>query len=165
VTWLMGATAVLSMLLAFGIWWIYFGLVSGHKPQPTMSKVGQWFYLHLPLTAGIAAAGAAVFNIIEHSGEPLDTAVSWLLAGSVALVLLCVPLLMRVLRLPGKLHPYYQRGCLLLLLVALLSLLLGLPGLPLLPLLAGLVILLLVPVGYAVGVWVQEFGGREVPIK
>jgi low temperature requirement protein LtrA len=50
--WLTGATALLGMLLAVGIWWIYFDLISGNKPRPGRGSAMAWIYLHLPLNNG-----------------------------------------------------------------------------------------------------------------
>ena len=160
-TWLVGATASLGMLIAIGIWWIYFGLLAHHPPIATASKVAQWFYLHLPLTAGIAAAGAAVLSIIEHSSEPLNAAASWLVVGSVTLVLVCVALLMQTIRLSDEQIEYYHRGSRLILVSALAILLVGVLSPSTIPLLLLIVVLILVPIVYAVVIWVRRFGGAE----
>ena len=159
-----GITAALGMLIAIGFWWLYFDFVSHRKPLPTMSKVSQWFYLHLPMTAGIASAGAAVFNVVEHSGEPLEAGVRWLLAGSVSLVLVCVALLMQSIQLPEEHYQLYRRGGLATIGSALLILLLGFFSLPIIPLLIILVLLMLVPVLYGIVVWIQVLGAEEITI-
>ena len=56
-TWLVGITAALGMLIAISLWWIYFDFISQHFPIDKRSKVVAWMYLHLPMTAGIAATG------------------------------------------------------------------------------------------------------------
>jgi low temperature requirement protein LtrA len=160
-TWLVGATAALGMLIAIGIWWIYFGLLAHHLPISTASKVSQWFYLHLPLTAGIAAAGAAVLSIIEHTSEPKDAAANWLVIGSVALVLVCVALLTQTIRLPDEQIEYYRRGSRLTLVSSLAILLVGILSPPTITLLLLIVILILIPIVYAVVIWVRRFGGAE----
>jgi hypothetical protein len=55
------------------------------------------------MNASTAAVGAAVLHIMEHSGEPLKTAMNWLLDGSISVVTICVALLAKSLRL-NKLH-------------------------------------------------------------
>ncbi len=162
--WVVRATAVLGMLIAIGFWWLYFDFVSHRIPQATMGKVVQWFYLHLPMTAGIAAVGAAVFNIVEHSSEPLETAVRWLLVASVALVLACVALLMQSLQLPQELLPAYRRGGIVTLICALIILLLGFINLPTIPFLLILVLLMLIPNFYGLIVWIQAFNAEEIMI-
>ena len=162
--WAVGITAVLSMLIAIGLWWLYFDFVSHRIPQATMGKVSQWFYLHLPMTAGIAAVGAAVFNIVEHSGEPMGTAVRWLLVASVSLVFACVALLMQSLQLPQEQLPLYRRGGIVTLVCALIILLLGFTSLPTIPFLVTLVLLMLIPNFYGLKVWIQVFGAEEITI-
>ncbi|MEZ4517085.1 MAG: low temperature requirement protein A [Chloroflexota bacterium] len=83
-SWTLGIAAGLGMLIAIGIWWIYFDFVSRHPPLPGISESTRWYFLHLPLTLGITVIGAAVFNLVEHSGDPLSAGVRWLLVGSVA---------------------------------------------------------------------------------
>ena len=162
--WAVGLTAVLGMLIAIGLWWIYFDFVSHRKPQATMGKVAQWFYLHLPMTAGIAAAGAAVFNILEHSGEPLEAGVRWLLVGSVTLTFICIAVLMQSIQVPREQYQLYRRGGVITLASGLLILLLGIPNLAAIPLLVSLTLLMLVPIFYGIKVWIQVFGAEEITI-
>lgn len=159
-----GITAVLGMLIAIALWWVYFDFVSHRKPQPTLSKVAKWFYLHLPITAGIAAVGAAVFNVVEHSGDPLEGGVRWLLVGSVSLVMLCVAVLMQSIQVPKEQYRLYRRGGLITVASSLIILLLGVLNLPTIPLLIVLVLVMITPVFYGIKVWIQVFGAEEIPI-
>lgn len=163
-TWQVGLTAALGMLIAIGIWWIYFDFVSMRKPQPTRMKVTQWIYLHLPMTLGIAALGTAVFNVVEHSTEPLEASVRWLLVGAIALVLLCIALLMQAIQVTPELRPPYRRGGIITLICSLLILLLGFTNLAIIPLLIITIILMLVPVFYGIKVWILVFGAEELQI-
>lgn len=160
-----GITAALGMLIAIGLWWVYFDFVSHRKPRPTMGKVAQWFYLHLPMTAGIAAAGAAVLNVVEHSGEPLEPGVRWLLVGAAALTLICIALLMQAIQVPQEQFPLYRRGGLITFISSLLILLLGALNLPAVLLLITLVLFMLIPIFYGIKVWIQVFGAEEIPIR
>jgi len=45
--------------------------------------ISGWFYLHLPLSMGIAAVGVAVFNVIEHTGEQLPSELRLLLGTAI----------------------------------------------------------------------------------
>jgi low temperature requirement protein LtrA len=69
-----GMTAALGMVIAIGIWWIYFDFISGRPPLPSLIHTRRWLYLHLPMTLGITAVGAAVINL----------AISWRISGPVA---------------------------------------------------------------------------------
>ena len=164
-SWVVGFTAALGMLIAIGLWWLYFDFVSHRRPQPTTRKVTQWFYLHLPMTVGIAAAGAAVFNIVEHAGEPLSASVQWLLVGAAALALICIALLMQSLQIQEELFQLYRRAGIIVFASAILILLLGIIDLPTIPLLIILALVMITPVLYGIKVWIQVFGAEEIPIK
>ena len=83
--WEVGITALLGMLVAIGVWWIFFDSISHHKPRSNSVMTRAWFYLHLIVGMGIAATGAAMLNVIESFGEPLPSTVQWLLVGRSAL--------------------------------------------------------------------------------
>ena len=87
-SWLAGGSAILGMLIAIGLWWIYFDFVSGRPPIPRTSKRLWWIYLHLPVAMGITIVGASILNVVEHAGEPLPGEVRWLLVGAIAAVLI-----------------------------------------------------------------------------
>jgi low temperature requirement protein LtrA len=163
-TWGVGITAALGMLIAIGIWWVYFDFVSHHKPIDKVTKTITWLNLHLPMTIGIAAAGAAVFNVVEHAGEPLPPEVRWLLVGAVGLALISIAVLMRSIQIPDEHFPLYRGGGIVTLISGVLILLLGLSGLSTMPLLVVVIVLLLTPVLYGVVVWVRLLGGEEIAI-
>jgi low temperature requirement protein LtrA len=87
---------LLGMLVAIGLWWIYFDLVSQRSPTSTRTQL--WLYLHLPLVITMAAVGAALLNTVEHSIEPLPADVRWLLVGSVAVAVASIAALTRTLK-------------------------------------------------------------------
>jgi len=76
---------LLGMLIAIGLWWIYFDLVSHRAPTSTRTQL--WLYLHLPLAMTMAAVGAGVLNTVEHSMVPLPANLRWLLVGALAVAL------------------------------------------------------------------------------
>ena len=81
-------TGGLGLLLAFGIWWAYFGDLEGGvlKGLGGLSVVA-WVYVHLPLTMGLTAVGIAVEHAIaEGTGHSLEPFGVWLFAGSMATV-------------------------------------------------------------------------------
>jgi low temperature requirement protein LtrA len=67
-SWLAGGTAALGMLIAIELWWVYFDSISHHLRRPGNVTVSGWMYLHLPMTMGIAAAGAAILRVVEQAG-------------------------------------------------------------------------------------------------
>jgi low temperature requirement protein LtrA len=163
-TWLVGITAALGMLIAIGLWWVYFDFVSQHMPIDTPAKTLGWMYLHVPMTIGIAAAGAAVLNVVEHAREPLSLEVRWLLVGAVGLALISIALLIRSIQIPKEYQQLYRRGGTVTLVLGIIILLLGFSGLEIIPLLVLLILLLLTPVIYGVTVWVKLLGAEEIPI-
>ena len=163
-TWLVGATAALGMLIAIGLWWVYFDYISQHFPKARRSTVAGWMYLHLPMTAGIAATGAAILNVVEHAGEPLTSEGRWLLVGAVALALVCLALLMRLVQIPEEHLPIYRTGGIVTLVSGLIVLFLGFTGLPTIPLLVVLILLLLAPIFYGLKAWIQLLGAEEIAI-
>lgn len=163
-TWLVGVTAALGMLIGIGLWWIYFDFISQHMPIDTPAKTMGWMYLHVPLTIAIVATGAAVLNVVEHTGEPLTAAVRWLLVGAVGLALISVALLMRSIQIPAAYQQHYRRGGIITLVLGGVILLLGFSGLDTIPLLVVLILLLLTPVVYGVTVWIRLLGQEDLKV-
>lgn len=157
-TWHIGVTAVLGMLLAIGLWWIYFDLISQHRPLRNMNIVFLWLYLHLFLTISITAIGASVLNVVKHAGEALPAEVRWLLLSATAMTLVTTALLTRTTQiLPEhqRVHDIGKRG---LFVSAILILLLGFLPLETIPLLSVIVLLLLMPIFFGVRVWIETVG-------
>ncbi|MEZ4662638.1 MAG: low temperature requirement protein A [Caldilineaceae bacterium] len=157
-------TAGLGMLLAVGLWWLYFDFVSQRLPVASNWGVPFWIYLHLFVAMGIVATGAATLNVVEHASEPLGAVVTWLLTGALALAMGTIALLLLLLRLPEAFQPLYRRGALITLLAAAGCAALGFTTLPAIPLLTALVVLLLLPVIYGIHVWITVLGGREFTV-
>ena len=164
-TWEIGLTAVLGMVIAIGIWWIYFDFVSHHLPIEGTGTVFTWLYLHLPMTMGIVGVGAAVLNVVEHAGEHLPDDVRWLLVGAIALALFCIAWLMRVIQIPEELREAYRMGGNITFISSLVILLLGLSGLSTIPLLVLVIGLMLTPVAYGIKVWVNMLDREEIAIS
>jgi low temperature requirement protein LtrA len=82
--------AILGLLLAFSLWWVYFDSVDGSPLQGMRAgKMGialLWLYSHLPLAIGLVATGVAVEHLVS-SEAVLSDGVRWLLCSSVALCL------------------------------------------------------------------------------
>lgn len=85
-------TALLGLSIAFSLWWLYFDSADG-SPLRSMQKgkmyIGlAWLYAHLPLAAGLIAAGVGMGHMIETgAGIPPEDAERWLMCGAIALVL------------------------------------------------------------------------------
>jgi len=161
-TWMVGLTAFLGTLIAIGLWWIYFDLISHHPPQRNFKSVIKWYYMHLPLTIGIVAVGASILNIVEHIGEHLPAEVRWLLLMATALTLLTTALLTRTTQiLPEhqRVHNIGRRG---LFISATLIILLGFISLDTVPLLSLITLLLLMPIFFGLWAWVETVGTDDI---
>jgi low temperature requirement protein LtrA len=147
---------LLGVLVAIGLWWIYFDLVSHREPVSKLTQL--WLYLHLPLVIAIAAGGAAVLNTVEHAAEPLPGATRWLLVGSLGVAVLAVLTLTLVLEIrdqtPAAQEVYRaaDRG---LLVSAILILSVGLTVWGAKATLMAMALLLLVPVYSGLKVWAR----------
>jgi low temperature requirement protein LtrA len=157
-TWQVGGIAALGMLLAIGLWWVYFDLISHHRPHRNMGIVFAWLYLHLPLTIGITAVGASVLNAVEHASAPLASEVRWLLIAATSLTLISTALLTRTTQILPEHQRVHQIGRQGLFISAILIILLGFIPLETIPLLAAIAALLLLPVFFGVRVWVETIG-------
>jgi low temperature requirement protein LtrA len=160
-TWPLGATAALGTLIAIGLWWVYFDFVSHHLPRQSTIMRSAWFYLHLPLTMGIAAVGAAVSNVVEHAGEHLPVEVRWLLVAAVAITLISAAVLTRTLQLSPEHQRTHRAGGRVMFVSAVLILLSGVFTLKIISLLVLLVALMLAPVFSALRVWIEMLGRGE----
>jgi low temperature requirement protein LtrA len=160
--WLVGGRAIMGMLIAIGLWWVYFDHIAGRPPIPETVPSLAWVYLHLPVTIGITALGASILNAVEHAGEALPDEARWLLVGATAASLFGISLIMRILSLPSSLRRFYQTGSTLTMAAGLAILLLGLTGIDTIPLLLLIITLLLTPIFYGILIWVKVFDAEEM---
>src|SRR5262245_16709247 len=145
---------LLGVVVAIGLWWIYFDLISHRPPVPRFTQL--WLNLHLPLVIAIAAGGAAVLNTVEHSGVPLPGSVQWLLVGSLAAALLAVAAIAATLQVRQTQPELYRAAEFALPLCALLTLGVGLTDWGAKGSLTAMVVLLLAPVAAGVIVWLKH---------
>ncbi len=164
-TWEVGITAALGMVIAIGTWWVYFDFISHHLPRPGLQMVFSWLYLHLPMTMGIVGIGAAVLNVVEHAEEGLPDDVRWLLVGAIGLALVCIAFLMRTIQVPEELSEAYRRGSFVTFAAGLIILLLGNSQIGIIPLLIFIIVLMLTPVVYGIKVWVGLLDREEIAIS
>ena len=163
-SWPVGGIAILGMLIAIGLWWIYFDFVSGRPPIPRTSKRLWWVYLHLPITMGITVVGASILNVVEHAGESLPQEVWWLLVGAIAAVLISIALIMKSLNLPENQRSLYQTSARMMFIDGILVVLSGMTPIGTIPLLLALIALLLAPLFYGILVWIKVLDARELEI-
>jgi low temperature requirement protein LtrA len=161
-SWLVGGTAALGMLIAIGVWWTYFDFVSLQMPRVDRFAAISWLYLHLVMTLGIAAIGAAVLNVIEQTGERIPSAVRWVLVGAITAALLCIALLMRTVK-GSETHQRIRRvGSWVTLSSAIVAAPLAISSLNTIPLLVVLVLLMLAPVIAGFWAWIRIREGDSI---
>lgn len=148
------AVGILGMVVAIGLWWIYFDLIA-HRP-PRRNLEFAWGYLHFPLAVGIAAAGAGVLAMIEHVGEPVPAAVRWLLLGSTALALVAIVAVAATLVPQPENRRIHTIATYSVAVSAALILIAGFTSLAAIGTMALLSLLLLAPVAFSVFVWARS---------
>ncbi|MFJ8134149.1 low temperature requirement protein A [Streptomyces hydrogenans] len=95
---LVTTTGLLGLAIGFGFWWNYADLVSRRMPRETGRSLATWIFTHLPMTMAVAAAGAGMVGLVEHAADHrTPVAVSWLMGGSVAAMLVTLVVLLPTL--------------------------------------------------------------------
>jgi low temperature requirement protein LtrA len=145
---------LLGVLVAIGLWWIYFDLASHRAPVSKMTQL--WFFLHLPLVIAIAAGGAAVLNTVEHAADDVPDAVRWLLVASLSVAVVSVAAIARTLEIRRRYAEIYRAAEVALVVSGLLSLGVGLTGWGAKASLTSMVVLLSAPVATGLMVWLKH---------
>jgi low temperature requirement protein LtrA len=79
---------LVAVVVGFGAWWTYFDFAGHRPPRPTRAASLQWILSHLPLTAAIAAMGAAMVSLVDHAHDGrTPAATAWVLCAGTAVVL------------------------------------------------------------------------------
>ena len=93
------ATGLVAVVVGFGAWWTYFDFAGHRPPRPKRAASLQWMLSHLPLTAAIAAMGAAMVGLVDHAHDGrTPAATAWLLCAGAAVVLAATMLVAASLR-------------------------------------------------------------------
>jgi low temperature requirement protein LtrA len=82
------SVGLVAVVVGFGAWWTYFDFAGHRHLDDRRGASLQWMFGHLPLTAAIAAMGAAMVSLVRHAHDgraPVATA--WILCGGAAVVL------------------------------------------------------------------------------
>ena len=153
---------LLGVLVAIGLWWIYFDLVSNHAPRARRTQL--WLYLHLPLVTAMAAVGAGVLNAVEHSTVSLPADVRWLLVGALAVAVGSVAALTRTLEIRRTYPALYRTVAGTLAGSAVLILAVGLTDWGAKGTLTAMVLLLGLPIGTGLGVWLRRTDAADLTL-
>jgi len=82
------ATGLVAVVVGFGAWWTYFDFAGRRHPRQEPAASAQWMLSHLPLTAAIAAMGAAMVSLVHHAHDGrTPAATAWILCAGAAVVL------------------------------------------------------------------------------
>ena len=82
------SVGLIAVVVGFGAWWTYFDFAGHRDPRPGPPPTLQWMFGHLPLTAAIAALGAAMVSLVDHAHDArTPAATAWVLCGAAAVVL------------------------------------------------------------------------------
>jgi len=145
------AVGLVAVVVGFGAWWTYFDFAGQRHPGPERADSLQWILGHLPVTAAIAAMGAAMVSLIDHAHDGrTPAATAWVLSAGAAVVLCATMLLAATLQDWDRDRGLYRplaRTC-----AAVALACLGLGAARPAPLLLGLALVLLlgIPWGFAV---------------
>lgn len=69
-TVLIAITAIVGLIVGFGMWWVYFDFVARRPPRPHFLTALVWVYFHIAALAGIVVVGAGVSLAIAD--DPLQ---------------------------------------------------------------------------------------------
>jgi low temperature requirement protein LtrA len=154
---------LLGVIVAIGLWWLYFDLVSHRAPVSRYTQL--WLYLHLPMVMAIAVGGAGVLNTVEHASESLPVEVRWLLVGALAVALASITLITLVLEFRARQLRIYRTVDLAMLVSAALIVGVGITHWEAKATLGAMAALLLLPVGAGLLVFLKSpppsIEGRE----
>jgi low temperature requirement protein LtrA len=88
------ALGLAAVVVGFGAWWTYFDFAGQRRPRPERHASLRWVLGHLPLTAAVAAMGAAMVSLVDHAHDSrAPAATAWVLCACAAVVLCATMLL------------------------------------------------------------------------
>jgi low temperature requirement protein LtrA len=155
------AVGLVAVVVGFGAWWTYFDFVAGHHPKPERTAILRWMFGHLPLTAAVAAMGAAMVSLVDHAHDSRSpAATAWVLSAGAAVMLGTTMLLATTLKVGDRDRGLYRPLARICAVVA--AACLGVGAARPAPLLLGLALVLLlgIPWGFAV---VRQLAGEAGP--
>ena len=87
------ATVLLTLLVVFGVWWVYFDHIMGRPTREPFWRQGVRSYMHLPLVVGIVAYAAGAAQAIALGERAIPPATRWLMASAIALAFFALGLI------------------------------------------------------------------------
>jgi low temperature requirement protein LtrA len=151
-----GVTGGLGMLVAIGIWWVYFDFISSHQPKKGILYEAGWAYMHLPLTICIAAVGAAILNIINTPAEEISASARILLSASVAIAFFSIAIIHKTIRIPEQSQKVHRIPGRIILISALAAIVPAFFEMNTILFLLIMILIMLTPIFFGVRLWVKE---------
>ena len=82
------AVGLVAVVVGFGAWWTYFDFAGQRQPGTGRGASVRWILGHLPLTAAVAAMGAAMVSLVDNARDGrTPAATAWVLCTGTAVVL------------------------------------------------------------------------------
>jgi low temperature requirement protein LtrA len=156
------SVGLIAVVVGFGAWWTYFDFAGHRHLGAKRADTLRWMLGHLPLTAAIAAMGAAMLSLVRHAHDgrtPAGTA--WLLCAGAAVVLCATMLIAISLEAWANEHWLYRpvaRACIV---VAVLCV--GVAALRPAPVIVGLALVVLLSVPWVLAVVLRLNGAAGSP--
>jgi low temperature requirement protein LtrA len=145
------AVGLVAVVVGFGAWWTYFDFAGQRQPRTEPVPSVRWILGHLPLTAAVAAMGAAMVSLVDHAHDGrTPAAAAWVLCAGVAMVLGATMLLAMTLPAWDSDHDLYRSLARICTAAAVVCLVLAAARPAPLLLALALVVLLSIPWGFAV---------------
>jgi low temperature requirement protein LtrA len=157
------SVGLVAVVVGFGAWWTYFDFAGHRPPRPATTASLQWMLSHLPLTAAVAAMGAAMVSLVDHAHDSRTPAgAGWVLCAGTAVVLCATMLVSGSLQAWDSDRGLYQPLARICAGVAVACLALG--ALRPTPLVLGLALVLLLSIPWGFAVAHRVASGDEAPI-
>jgi low temperature requirement protein LtrA len=100
---------LVAVVVGFGAWWTYFDFAGRREPRRARTATVQWMLGHLPVTAAIAAMGAAMVSLVARAHDSsTPAATAWILCAGAAVVLCATMLIAASLQDWQRLRGLYR---------------------------------------------------------
>ena len=158
------AVGLVAVVVGFGAWWTYFDFAGGRRLRTGPQASVQWILGHLPLTAALAAMGAAMVSLTGHAHDGrTPAATAWVLCAGAAIMLGATMLLAASLQAWDRDRSVYRplaRTC-----AVVAGACLGLGAARPAPLLLGLALVLLLAIPWGLAVARYLASGTDSPAQ
>jgi low temperature requirement protein LtrA len=153
---------LVAAVVGFGAWWTYFDFAGHRRPRQEPAASLQWMLGHLPLTAAVAAMGAAMVSLVSHAHDGrTPAATGWVLCANAAIVLGAAMLIsasLQAWRSDRRLYQPLARTC-----AAVAVACLGVAAARPAPLALGLALVLLLAIPWVLAVTRRLASGADIP--